>query len=54
MFGGYWDDPDATSRVFAREGWLRTGRQGEVDALGRWRITGPWSPARRAEESVAV
>lgn len=33
VFPGYWNRPP-------REGWLRTGDRGDVDALGRWRILG--------------
>jgi long-chain acyl-CoA synthetase len=39
VFPGYWNRPDETARVL-RDGWLRTGDQGEVNARGNWRITG--------------
>jgi long-chain acyl-CoA synthetase len=39
IFPGYWNRPEETARVL-RDGWFRTGDQGEVDARGNWRIIG--------------
>jgi len=39
IFPGYWNRPQANRAVF-REGWFRTGDQGEVDATGNWKIVG--------------
>jgi long-chain acyl-CoA synthetase len=39
IFPGYWRRPEQTAAVL-RDGWFRTGDQGEVDANGNWRITG--------------
>ena len=39
IFSGYWDRPEETAKVL-RDGWFHTGDQGEVDALGNWRIIG--------------
>lgn len=39
LFPGYWNRPEETARVL-RDGWLRTGDQGEVNAAGNWRIVG--------------
>ena len=39
IFAGYWNRPEANREVF-REGWFRTGDQGEVDAAGNWKIVG--------------
>ena len=39
VFPGYWNRPEADREVF-REGWFRTGDQGEVDATGNWKIVG--------------
>ena len=39
IFAGYWNRPDATADAFV-DGWFRTGDQGEVDAGGKWSITG--------------
>jgi long-chain acyl-CoA synthetase len=36
---GYWNRPDETAKVFTRDGWLRTGDMGFVDAQGYFRIT---------------
>ena len=34
VFAGYWDDPEATSRVLTADGWLRTGDVAVADADG--------------------
>jgi len=39
IFPGYWNRPEETAKVL-RDGWFRTGDQGEVDANGNWRIVG--------------
>ena len=39
IFPGYWNRPEETARVF-RDGWFRTGDQGEVNLRGNWRIIG--------------
>jgi long-chain acyl-CoA synthetase len=39
IFPGYWNRPEETARIL-RDGWLRTGDQGEVNACGNWRIIG--------------
>ena len=36
---GYWNRPDETAKVFTRDGWLRTGDMGFMDALGTFKIT---------------
>jgi long-chain acyl-CoA synthetase len=39
VFPGYWNRPEQTAEVL-RDGWFRTGDQGEMDATGTWRIVG--------------
>lgn len=39
IFSGYWNRPDETGRVL-RDGWFHTGDQGELNARGKWRVTG--------------
>src|SRR6266849_1733158 len=39
IFSGYWNRPEETARVL-RDGWFRTGDQGEVNPRGNWRIIG--------------
>lgn len=39
IFSGYWNRPDETALVL-RDGWFHTGDQGEVNAQGKWRVTG--------------
>ncbi|HYL11655.1 MAG TPA: AMP-binding protein [Terriglobales bacterium] len=39
VFPGYWNRPQETARAL-RDGWFRTGDQGDADAAGNWRIIG--------------
>ena len=39
IFQSYWNRPQETAEAL-RNGWFRTGDQGEVDALGNWRVVG--------------
>jgi long-chain acyl-CoA synthetase len=39
VFPGYWRRPEETAQAL-EGGWFHTGNQGEVDAKGKWRITG--------------
>jgi long-chain acyl-CoA synthetase len=39
IFPGYWNRPQETAKAL-RDGWFHTGDQGEVDAMGNWRIVG--------------
>jgi len=39
IFQSYWNRPQQTAEAL-RNGWFRTGDQGEVDASGNWRIVG--------------
>jgi long-chain acyl-CoA synthetase len=39
IFPGYWNRPDETAKVL-RDGWFHTGDQGEVNAVGNWKIVG--------------
>jgi long-chain acyl-CoA synthetase len=39
IFPGYWNRPEETARVL-RDGWFHTGDQGQVNAHGKWRVTG--------------
>src|SRR5215469_15439718 len=39
IFPGYWNRPEETARVL-RDGWFHTGDQGEVNARGKWCVTG--------------
>jgi len=40
VMDGYWRDPERTAGAFTDDGWLRTSDLGELDDLGRLRITG--------------
>ena len=37
---GYWDNPQATSAIIDKDGWLHTGDQASMDSTGHVRITG--------------
>jgi long-chain acyl-CoA synthetase len=39
VFSGYWNRPEQTAEAL-RDGWFHTGDQGEVNAVGNWRIAG--------------
>ncbi|MBI2956286.1 MAG: AMP-binding protein [Acidobacteria bacterium] len=39
VFPGYWNRPEETAQIL-RDGWFRTGDQGEVNPRGNWRIIG--------------
>lgn len=39
IFPGYWNRPEETARVL-QDGWFHTGDQGEMNARGKWRISG--------------
>jgi long-chain acyl-CoA synthetase len=39
IFPGYWNRPAETAKAL-RDGWFHTGDQGDVDAVGNWKITG--------------
>jgi long-chain acyl-CoA synthetase len=40
IFGGYWQNPTATSEVLDGDGWLQTGDLGSLDDEGFLRVTG--------------
>src|SRR5215470_12292406 len=39
IFQGYWNRPKETAHVL-EDGWFHTGDQGEMNARGKWRISG--------------
>ena len=39
VFGGYWEQPDATANAFSSDGWFRTGDGGYIDESGSLAIT---------------
>jgi long-chain acyl-CoA synthetase len=39
IFPGYWNRPEESAKSL-RDGWFHSGDQGEVDAVGNWRIIG--------------
>ena len=45
---GYFKNVAATKETMTEDGWLRTGDKGELDDMGRFRITG----RRAAQVSV--
>jgi len=40
VFGGYWNNPEATAAAFTEDGWYRTGDIGHLDDAGRLILSG--------------
>jgi len=40
VFGGYWQNAEATAEAFTADGWYRTGDLGQVDERGRLHLHG--------------
>lgn len=40
MMMGYFKNEEATKETITEDGWLRTGDKGEIDNMGRFKITG--------------
>ena len=40
VFGGYWNNPDATAAAFTDDGWYKTGDIGHLDEDGRLILSG--------------